>query len=338
MEERLNYLFLQYLNNTCSQQELEEFFDYVAKTKADNDLKVLIRKVYDEIKITHPSLTYVDGYGNLIFNKDDRPTANAFATGIKKKKLVRALPMALLALLTAGAVWVFVRTGTKEPSAPVVTTVQSLTKKFTERKEQRYLLLPDSTQVWLNAASSLEFPDKFKGNKREVYLTGEGFFDVKHANNSPFLIHTKNITTTVVGTAFNIKAYPNQKTVIVSVSRGKVKVSRNDQLIATLTKGQQVKVNNAKNKDSVIEKEVAVEKINSWQQGDLNYDDIAFEDIIKDLQNVFNVEIQIEDPAIGQLGITTSFNRDIGAQKAVAILCRSTNRQLVNKNGILIIK
>ena len=153
---------------------------------------------------------------------------------------------------------------------PVITSVQSLTKKFTERKEQRYLLLPDSTQVWLNAASSLEFPDKFKGNKREVFLTGEAFFDVKHADNSPFLIHTKNVTTTVVGTAFNIRAYPDQKMITVSVSRGKVKVSRNDQLIATLTKGQQVKVNNTKDKDPVIEEEVAVEKINSWQQGDLS--------------------------------------------------------------------
>jgi ferric-dicitrate binding protein FerR (iron transport regulator) len=91
--------------------------------------------------------------------------------------------------------------------------------------------------VWLNAASSLEFPDKFSGSKREVYLTGEAFFDVKHSDKSPFLIHTKNITTTVVGTAFNIKAYVNQKVIIVSVSRGKVKVSRDDQLIATLTKG-----------------------------------------------------------------------------------------------------
>ena len=200
------------------------------------------------------------------------------------------------------------------------------------------MLLPDSTQVWLNAASSLEFPDRFKGNKREVFLTGEAFFDVKHADNSPFLIHTKNVTTTVVGTAFNIRAYPDQKVITVSVSRGKVKVSRNDQLIATLTKGQQVKVNNTKDKDTVIEKEVAVEKINSWQQGDLIYDDMAFEDIVKDLQNVFNVEIKIEDPATRQLNITTSFNRDIGAQKAVSILCRFTNRQLVNKNGTLIIK
>jgi len=335
MEERLNYLFLQYLNNRSSEKELEEFFEYITKTKTDNDLRVLIRKVYDEIKKTHPSLTYVDGSGNLVFNESEHMDSNSFVTRPQKKKLLMVLPIVFLVLLTAGAFWIFNGTGAKEPT---IATVQSLTKKFTERKEQRYLLLPDSTQVWLNAASSLEFPDKFKGNKREVYLTGEAYFDVKHEDNFPFLIHTKNVTTTVVGTAFNIKAYPNQKVIIVSVSRGKVKVSRNDQLIATLTKGQQVKVDKAKNEDTITAKEVAIEKISGWQQGDLIYDDIAFEDIVKDLQNVFNVEIKIENPSIGQLGITTSFNRDIGAQKAVAILCRFTNRQLVNQNGTLIIK
>jgi ferric-dicitrate binding protein FerR (iron transport regulator) len=333
MEERLNYLFLQYLNNNSSRKELEEFFEYIRKTKTDNDLRVLIRKVYDEIKKTHPSLTYVDGYGNLVFNEPDTPDTNPFPGRPHKKKLKRALPIAIFVAVAAGAIFIFTGTVKKEPP---ITIVQSLTKKFTERKEQQYLLLPDSTQVWLNAASSLEFPDRFDGNKREVYLTGEAFFDVKHADELPFLIHTKNVTTTVVGTAFNIKAYPDQKVIIVSVSRGKVKVSRNDQLIATLTKGQQVKVMNTK--EPVIEKEVAVEKINSWQQGDLVYEDIAFEDIVKDLQNVFNVEIKIEDPDISQLTITTSFNRDIGAQKAVAILCRITKRQLLNKNGMLIIK
>ena len=333
MEERLKYLFLQYLNNNSSRAELEEFFEYIRKTKTDNDLSVLIRKVYDEIKKTHPSLTYVDGYGNLVFNEPGTPDTNPFPRRPHKKKLIRALPIAIFVVVAAGAIFIFTGTGKKKPP---ITTVQSLTKKFTERKEQQYLLLPDSTQVWLNAASSLEFPDRFEGNEREVYLTGEAFFDVKHADALPFLIHTKNVTTTVVGTAFNIKAYPDQKVIIVSVSRGKVKVSRNDQLIATLTKGQQVKVMNTK--EPVIEKEVTVEKINSWQQGDLVYEDIAFEDIVKDLQNVFNVEIKIEDPAISQLTINTSFNRDIGAQKAVAILCRITKRQLLNKNGMLIIK
>src|SRR5258706_5426633 len=139
MEERLNYLFLQYLDNTSSQKELEEFFEYIRRTKTDNDLRILIRRVYDEIKKTHPSLTYVDGYGNLVFNEDDRQDTNSFPGRPQRKILIRVLPIAILVMAASGAFWTFMRTGTKEP---VVTTVQSLTKKFTERKDQRYLLLP----------------------------------------------------------------------------------------------------------------------------------------------------------------------------------------------------
>src|SRR5437868_226731 len=103
MEERLNYLFLQYLNNTSSQKELEEFFEYIARTKTDNELRALIRKVYSEIKETHPSLTYVDGYGNLIFN-EARPTDTKPLPGVhQKKKLVKALPIVLLVVLSIAA-------------------------------------------------------------------------------------------------------------------------------------------------------------------------------------------------------------------------------------------
>jgi ferric-dicitrate binding protein FerR (iron transport regulator) len=60
----------------------------------------------------------------------------------------------------------------------------------------------------------LEFPDEFKGKTREVYLSGEAYFDVKHADKVPFIIHTGNVSTTVLGTAFNIKAYPVKKVLL----------------------------------------------------------------------------------------------------------------------------
>jgi ferric-dicitrate binding protein FerR (iron transport regulator) len=330
-EERLSYLFLKYLENTCSRQEMEEFFAYIRKAKTDDELRNLIKKVYEEIKLSHPSLTYVDEDGKLVFIE---PAGETNITSLKKtakNKYIRAFALATSIILVAGIIWV----GTPAKRNKI-TTVETLTKKFTERKEQKYLLLPDSTQVWLNAASSLQFPDEFKPGKREVYLTGEAFFDVKHADKIPFLIHTRNVTTTVLGTAFNIKAYAGQKEITVSVSRGKVKVSRDDKIIAMLTKGKSVKINNTT--EEFTEKDVSVENIAEWQQGNLVYDETPLEDIVKDLQNVFNTEIRIEDTIVGRLNVTTSFSRDIGAEKAVNILGRLVNKKIVNQKGTLIIK
>jgi ferric-dicitrate binding protein FerR (iron transport regulator) len=330
-EERLSYLFLKYLENTCSRQEMEEFFAYIRKAKTDDELRSLVKKVYEEIKLSHPSLTYVDEDGKLVFIE---PVGEDNITSLKKtakNKYIQAFALAASVILVAGIIWV----GTPAKRNKI-TDVETLTKKFTERKEQKYLLLPDSTQVWLNAASSLQFPDEFKPGKREVYLTGEAYFDVKHADKIPFLIHTGKITTTVLGTAFNIRAYADQKDITVSVTRGKVKVSRDDKLIAVLTKGRAVKI--GRDTLQVTEKEVAVENISAWQQGNLVYDDAPLEDIVKDLQNVFNTEIRIEDTVISRLNVTTSFSRDIGAEKAVHILGRLINKKIVNQKGTLIIK
>jgi transmembrane sensor len=331
-EERLSYLFLKYLENTCSQQEMEEFFAYIKKAKTDIELRGLIKKVYEEIKQSHPSLSYVDEAGKLVFTEPHREYHTPFIKKPLKSKLARALAVAACAVIVAGVIWV----SSKSANNNEIAEVKTLTKKFTERKEQKYLLLPDSTQVWLNAASSLQFPDEFKSDKREVYLTGEAYFDVKHADKIPFLIHTRNITTTVLGTAFNIRAYADQKEITVSVTRGKVKVSRDDKLVAVLTPGKAVKISNIT--EQIIQKDVAVENIAGWQQGNLVYDDAPLEDIVKDLQNVFNTEIIIGDTAVRRLSVTTSFSRDMGAEKALNILARLINKKMVNQNGILIIK
>jgi ferric-dicitrate binding protein FerR (iron transport regulator) len=310
---------------------MEEFFAYIRKAKTDDELRSLVKKVYEQIKLSHPSLTYVDEDGKLVFIE---PAGEANITSLKiitKNKYIRAFALAASVILVAGIIWLG-----SPAKRNKITAVETLTKKFTERKEQKYLLLPDSTQVWLNAASSLQFPDEFKPGKREVYLTGEAFFDVKHADKIPFLIHTGKITTTVLGTAFNIRAYADQKEITVSVTRGKVKVSRDDKLIAVLTKGRAVKI--GRDTLQVTEKEVAVENISAWQQGNLVYDDVPLEDIVKDLQNVFNTEIRIEDSIVSKLNVTTSFSRDIGAEKAVNILGRLINKKIVNEKGTLIIK
>ena len=81
-EGRISYLFLKYLENTCSQQEMEEFFAYIRKAKTDEELRNLIRKVFEEIKLAHPSLTYVDEDGKLVLMEPDQE----FQSPVNKKQ------------------------------------------------------------------------------------------------------------------------------------------------------------------------------------------------------------------------------------------------------------
>jgi transmembrane sensor len=328
MEERLKYLFQRYLDNACTRSEFDEFLWYVSNSANNDTVRELIKKVYEDSGQDASSQTFVDESGNLVLTQPEWFTQEERVTVKGRKKWMGAMAVAACLVIAMGFIWYM------QPAAGegVTTTAQSeLARKSTERSEYKYLLLPDSTQVWLNAESKLEYAQQFTGNKRMVYLSGEAYFDVKHADKIPFVIMTGKVSTTVLGTAFNIKAYPGRKDVIVSVSRGKVKVDFNDLEVATLTKGQQVKVSNTDSR--IVEKKQALNEAASWQQGNLAYDDENMENIIADLERMYDVRIRIDNIAIRQLRVTTSFKREIGVEQALQVLCELTDTQLKQGDG-----
>ncbi|MBS1607146.1 MAG: FecR domain-containing protein [Bacteroidetes bacterium] len=215
MEDRIRYLFRQYLENKCSRQELEEFFSYIRAAGHDEVLRNLIKKVYENTEPLPSIQTYVNEYGSLILT--GKPGTQGVSPPRRRRVRGWLAAAALLMLIAAAPIlWLAKEHGVPHP-LPVAA---ALTKRMTERSEYKYLLLPDSTQVWLNASSTLEFPAHFTTEKREVTLSGEAYFDVRHSERGPFIIHTGKISTTVLGTSFNIKAYPDRQHVIVSVRTG----------------------------------------------------------------------------------------------------------------------
>ncbi|HTN08561.1 FecR family protein [Agriterribacter sp.] len=327
MEERIRYLLRQYENNKCSHEELEELFGYIRNARSsDVPLKRTVKKIYDDIRKNHPSFTYVDENGRLILTEPEQaflPPKEA----ISGKNIKAPVWMILITgvVMIAAVFWIM-RKDKPGNHATFRAGGIALTKKFSERSEQKFLLLPDSTEVWLNAASSLEFPDEFAGNKREVVLSGEAFFKVKDAEGMPFIIHTGKVSTVVLGTSLNIKAYPGERAVTVSVSEGKVNVKRNGNIVAILVKGQQVRMDNAGKK--VDEKNIAASKVAAWMQGNMIYDDENFTDIIADLERIYNVNILISNKEVQSLHISTSFRKDTGISQALLTLCRLTGTKL----------
>ncbi len=331
MEERLHYLFKRYLAGNCPQKELEEFFGLIRKADHDDVLRQLIRKAYQELKAEDSPSTFVDEQGRLVLLSGEKPE-KAIPVSSKQRKRLAVFAVAATVVVAVGLFWIF-----QQQDRPVKQgAVASLTKKATDRSELKFIMLEDSTKVWLNAASSLEYPDHFETGKREVYLTGEAFFDVKHAEDIPFIIHTGDVATTVLGTSFNIKAYPGQKAITVAVSNGKVKVTRKDDLVAVLTKGQQVKIEESKPKAE--EKTIAVAKVAAWQQGDLVFDDESLGDIVADIQRIYNITIHLSDRIDKEALFSTTFRKEIGIEQALQVLCRLTDTEFSKKEGEYIIQ
>jgi ferric-dicitrate binding protein FerR (iron transport regulator) len=340
MEPRLQYLFRRYVDNTCTQEEMEEFLGYVQQSNQDESLRQLIRHLYDELKDDAVAVPHVDENGQLVLGNNKDVTVshipeNVPSLPVKRKHRIRTASYAIAASVIMIICTVLIAPLVMKAPARQQTTAE-LTKRSTNRSESKFILLEDSTQVWLNAATSLDFPERFNAVTREVYLTGEAYFDVKHADKVPFVIHLGDISVTVLGTAFNIKAYPGQKNITIAVTRGKVKVTRKDGWEVTLVKDQQVKLN--ENSQETSGKNISGELISGWQHGNIYYDDEPLKDIISDMERVYNVHVNIENQTIADQEISTSFKKDIGIEHALMVLCRLTDTELKKTSEGYIIK
>ena len=169
------------------------------------------------------------------------------------------------------------------------------------------LKLSDGTQIKLNSGSMLYFPKVFKkDSSRIVFLEGEAFFDVVKDTTRPFIIHSSSITTTVMGTSFNIKAYQNEEDIVVSVVTGLVEVIDNvDKQSVYLNPKEQVVYNNAKKglkKRSFESSEV------SWKEGKLIFEGADLKEIIKQLERWYGVKFIVQNPRLlSKRGYTETF-------------------------------
>jgi len=138
------------------------------------------------------------------------------------KKYRIAIAVAASIVLLAGAWFIFFNNNTSESKKLVLQEITTPLKSIREIK------MPDGSTVWLNEGSKMEYGDQFNDKIREVWLTGEAYFDVVKNKKKPFIIHAGRINVKVLGTAFNIKSYPGEKNIETSLIRGSVEVTLND--------------------------------------------------------------------------------------------------------------
>lgn len=149
--------------------------------------------------------------------------------------------------------------------------------------------LHDGTQVWLNALSSIKYPNAFTGTERIVEITGEVYFEVAHNAAMPFIVKKANsdVAVRVLGTHFNINAYDDEKELKVTLLEGSVRVSQNDQS-KMLKPGEQVRIIN--NQLSVI-KNVDIEESIAWKNGRFQFSSADLGTVLREASRWYDIEI-----------------------------------------------
>jgi len=181
----------------------------------------------------------------------------------------------------------------------------------TPRGGEYRIVLPDGTQVWLNAASTLRYPAMFTGNERMVELQGEAYFEVKSNKKMPFRVKSNLQVVEVLGTHFNINSYPDEITVRTTLIEGSVKILReNSKTAQTLQPGEQASVK--RDVPFVGVNSVNTEEFIAWKNGYFLFNNENIESIMRKISRWYNVDVEYkgEKPA-GEFGGAVSKSKNI---------------------------
>ncbi len=159
---------------------------------------------------------------------------------------------------------------------------------FSTPKGHTYQLrLPDGTTVWLNTASSIRYPVAFTERERVVSLTGEAYFDVAHDASKPFNVLANGSTVQVLGTQFNVSAYPEDRQVTATLVTGAVNISKANNLVS-LQPGQQAVVDGLSN--AIHRSRADIRAALAWKEGYFRFDDESVEDIIDKISRWYDID------------------------------------------------
>lgn len=242
---------------------------------------------------------------------------------LREDEFVKTVPMqkpvrikwlaaaAVITVFTVAGMWLFNHDWiTEEQSVHPVS--------YTNRQ---FVNLPDGSIVLLNDSSELTFSDSFGKQLRQVTLSGEGYFDIKHDPSRPFIVHTGDVITKVLGTAFNVKAGENE--IVVTVTRGKVEVGDSKKVYEQLTPNQQIKVSTINDKFEKLE--VNTEEVVAWKDDWLILDKVTMERAAELISGQFNVKAVIANNEIKDCVINARFIHHERLEQVVATIASLHN-------------
>lgn len=365
MEKPIKQLFIDFIEDKCSEQEILQVQQYLKEDLHHQEWREAIDEVearllsndYSQIRIDEEQLfsrvqksagissdSYDAGKNIKSFGNPMSGSANG-SDGVNQSRRNAGkgqfntfknytwigYAAAFLIILAAGF---FLNKPARQSTAPQLSQIKT-TPAAAKKDTHKWIKLPDGSSVQLNNDSHLDYPESFAGNNtREVTLTGEAYFDVKHDQKHPFIIHTGKIRTTVLGTAFNISAYKASSGVVVTVTRGKVMVQDGKKTLAILIPNQQFAWNN---NSQAVKADVNAEKITAWKNTDIIMDDITLADAAQIITERYGMKVRFSNDKVKNCRFTAAFLNSNEIGQVLHVLSDITGASLTLKNNSITI-
>jgi ferric-dicitrate binding protein FerR (iron transport regulator) len=313
---RLQFLFDKYLQRQCTKPELEELISLLQEADADELLTPAMQTLWQQVK--EDKTVYPVDWDSM-YSTISKSEEGLVELGRRKHHPLWSAKYkvaAVIITLGIGTAAYWYATGrfdhnNNRPQA-AIPVQQQVYKNQT-------IHLPDGSRVILKADSKLHYPSAFTGTTREVSLEGEGYFDIQHNPKQPFLVHAGKITTRVLGTAFDIKAYPADNTVEITVTRGRVQVMRENKNLGLVNANQQISFN--KKTETYALQKVDVKPIVAWKPQEIVFNDISMLEAAKKIEQQFNMVVEFVNPAIKECRVSATFSEDDTLNEMLTVIC-----------------
>ena len=303
-------LVTKYLSKEITPKEQDKLKEYLASTEYEEQF-AQIKNKWDEYEAPIEYLKFDEnkGYEKLIskINKYDADHVK-LRKNISFKRMWHnniftrvAASIVILMILFMGVLYIQYSTNNDFVK-------DTWYEKTTSLGQKSILTMLDGTKIILNAESSLKYPKHFDKNKREVFLKGEAYFEVTHDSERPFIVTSDNISTTVLGTKFNIKSFPEDKEIAVSLVEGSVKINSESSEEIFLTPSQQLLYDKTTGREEVGQFDVL--QVTGWKDNILIFNNVSLEKAFAELERSFGVEFQLQDDSLKNTKIKANFKNE----------------------------
>jgi len=360
------------MSKEANAEELQELHSILLNNPNLHHHADLLVEMWDQLKTAAPRneaayMRHVMKYKDEFFVKENpEETLNEeslfedkqdLSRSIFKRKSLVILSFAFFLVLATGTIYLFSKKKATEAIAS-----EAISSVATKNGNRTKIILPDGSQVWLNAGSNLDYNNSsFNKGLREVSLNGEAYFDVVKNAEKPFIIHTRKMDIKVLGTSFNVRSYSDEKFAEAALIKGTIEVTlkdRNQKIV--LSPNEKISVANEEPKAETKPEKVALVKPNpvripkyevkeikpnptyniigeiAWTQNKLYFEDETLEDIGHLIERWFGKKITIANESLKSVHYTGNFeNETMEDVLSYLKLSKSFNFRIGNDNVVI---
>lgn len=346
METEILEIIVKVLSGTASPEEKQRLVMWLGEDKGNIDFFKQSESVWNALEILKPGNEYDADKAFEKFKEKINEKLNETRRSGIYRTIDKIIRIAAILVIVTGISYLILNNQDKSDWKSVAFSDLSTCEVTAPRGSKSQLLLTDGTKVWLNSDSRISCSNELNGEAREVYLEGEGYFEVARVPGSPFIVNTSDLRIRALGTSFNVKSYPEEEIIEATLVEGKIevesKLSRERVRSVSLEPNQKavfykstesIQKENAVKEDAktgipstkIISKQFVLnEKVDaslaiSWKNNVLYFEDEMFQDLAVKLERRFDVNIHFLDQNIRELHFSGKF-KDIIFEQVLAAL------------------